>query len=131
MAFKLTKKEITERDECVSELQEKWAIVEEVKNRAQEDTNAAVASVNSAIDYQAAVTTAETFRNEIADRLRSEYDEKSEKWQEGDAASTANDFISEWENNELGEFATVDDIELSVDEAEHATTLEQLPTEVE
>lgn len=93
MAFKLTKKLREEIDACVT-----------ASETAREALVAAVEKFNDALaEAKTAVEEAQSKYNEelqqtrdalegIADDMQSEYDDKSEKWQEGDRASS----VSEW-----------------------------------
>ena len=101
MAFKLTKKEHDTLSEFARTV------------RAKADT------VREALDdYNRTLDDVENFRQEIHDRLQGEYDDKSEKWQEGEKAQAASDMISQWDKA----IEQLDDLEL-----DHADTLEGLP----
>ena len=45
-----------------------------------------------------AIDDAGSWARDFADEQQSQYDDKSEKWQESDRASAVSDFISNWEN---------------------------------
>jgi hypothetical protein len=49
-----------------------------------------------------------TVVNIAAERMREEFNDKSEGWQQGDKGSDADSFISEWENIEVDDPDTVD-----------------------
>lgn len=48
------------------------------------------------------------WRNDVVGRLRDEFGEKSEKWQEGDRAQIVSDWIDEIENIEIDEPDDID-----------------------
>ena len=59
------------------------------------------------------VTRFEEFRESVASRLRNEWDSKSESWQEGDAGSSANEFVDAWESADFSDsidIATFEDL---------------------
>lgn len=57
-----------------------------------------VGPVNDVITtYNLAAKNAREFVEEIASRARDTFDEKSERWQEGDAGQALNSFAEDWE----------------------------------
>lgn len=127
MAFKLTKKEISDREELVSILNEKCDAFEQVQadavlgNATADDLSTALAAV------VVAVSNAETFRDEVATRFRDEYNEKSEKWVESDKGNEVDGFISEWESVSFDEPNLDEPLELELEN--YAEVLEELPEE--
>jgi len=132
MAFKLTKGERASLTDHIETLQEKLHAIRE----AEEARSMALASLDETVqtaitDYNGALADAKTFVEETAERLRGEYDEKTERWQEGDKGSAANEFIEQWESvdmEDIDESQTVAPDEIV---AEHQEGLEGLPTETE
>lgn len=108
MAFSLTKQEQTEREFHANELKRKASTL-----------------ADALADYNGAVTDAQNFATGIAERLQSEYDGKSEAWQEGDRGSAVSELIGEWEG-----YAENDEIEFS-GEIDHDDVLLALPTAAE
>ena len=53
--------------------------------------------------YNTALTELKSFVDGIAEDKRSEHDDKSDSWKEGDAGGTADEWISTWENADLEE----------------------------
>lgn len=80
-------------------------------------------------DYNATLEEAEQFREEVHADMETYWDERSEKWQEGDAGSDYSDWKDSWSQ-------TLDAVEIDfpedLDEPEltHAEDLESLGTEV-
>lgn len=69
--------------------------------------------------YNTILAEANTFMDEVKERLQGDFDDKSEKWQEGDAGVAASEMIADWE-------AEFDEVEV---ELGHSETLEGLPEE--
>ena len=132
MAFRLTNRESSLRDEYVHRLR-----------KAHEDVTAAMVDFNEKLDkltgdvnqavarYNEVQADAQEFISNITARLEEEVNDKSEKWQESDRGQAASTFLDEW-NIELDPMA---DLELPpVDDPfvdTGADELENLPTEAE
>ena len=69
-------------------------------------------------------------RKREVERLQGEYDEKTERWMEGERGQAAQEFINEWENLEFEEidFDVVEEIEV---DPSHRDDLESAPDSVE
>jgi uncharacterized protein YukE len=78
---KLTKVQLTRRDELVAEMRKRHEAVQ-----------AAVADLNATIQQ------ANELIVEVHDDQEAFYNERSEKWQEGDAGTAYQDWMSEWES---------------------------------
>lgn len=99
MAFKLTAAERKMRAALVDKLTEgAEALREEIEtfNAAQREAFAPVAEAAAA--YNAILAEVEIFRESIAEPHRETWDDRSEKWQDGDAGGAAHDFVEAWEN---------------------------------
>ena len=92
MAFKLSKSENDDHSALIDKL--------------TSATEALIASQTDEIvaAYNTTIAECEEFRSNVADRLRDEFDDKSEKWQESDAGSDADEFASTWEDLALDEY---------------------------
>lgn len=108
----------------------------EALNKAAEAVRAAVAAVNAeigaklnpAIDaYNAALSDAEQFKDEIAGEMDSYMDDRSDNWRNGDAGQTYDSWKSEWEGFDATELGSIEEIEEP--EMDHADNLEQLQHE--
>jgi len=98
MAFKLTG-------------EEKKALAEKRKASIEawvEYTNAITELQDARERYMAKRTDVLDEVGGIASRLRDEFNDKSENWQQGDKGSDADQFIGEWEGVEVDEPDTVD-----------------------
>jgi hypothetical protein len=82
-------------------------------------------------EYNSVLEDVRAFAERIAERIESEIDEKSEKWQEGEKGEQAATWRDEWKD---ADFAEVDlDYPQDMEELalEDAERLEQLPQEAE
>lgn len=91
MAFKLTKAQIKERDSMVAALREKAEAMTAAKTAWEEAVN----------DYNGAISDTKTFVENLAAEFRDEYDNKSERWQEGERGEAASTFVEAWEEVSL------------------------------
>lgn len=91
-SFCLTSEQVKQRAEIARQLR-----------NAYEELGAAVRA------YNLVVVGAKAFADEVASDAQSAHDEKSERWQESDAASEVTDWIQEWENLELEEIDEPDE----------------------
>jgi hypothetical protein len=131
MAFRLTKDEQTQKTKIQASLQASWDALEDAKAGAEDKIRTALEELNVFLEaYQKVVSEAEAFREEVAGRLREEWDEKSDGWQEGDKGQEANSFIEEWENASMEPEMSYAAPEIDFGEGETLLgTLEDLPTE--
>lgn len=106
MAFRLTNKEEKERQALAAELGEKAEALTEARDNYNEVVERAIA-----------------FRDGVAERLQSDFDNKSEGWQEGDKGSAAQELISAWEELEIEK--------VEFDDPEDEERLEEVSTEAE
>ena len=130
MAFRLSIQQQKARADHATALSNAWQEVQEKIDEANGIIANLMAEINVAIDaYNAARDAAQSWVDDQRTAWREEYDNKSEKWQEGDRASEVDSFISEWENLDLEEVEHIGapDLELSGDGQDHIDTLEGLP----
>lgn len=105
MAFRLNKKQQQE----VSSLSAELALKAE-------------AIATAVAEYNDVLTRIRTLRDSLVEDWQAQIDEKSERWQESDAAASATSLKDEWEG------ADFDDIEEP--SMDHQETLDGLPLEV-
>jgi len=120
MAFKLNKGEETRFEDLKLKLSEAHGELE----AAISAYNTAVAEQQNSVEealsnYNGKLAELKSFVDDFAGEKRSEWDDKSEGWQEGDAGSTANDWISAWEETDLEEVTLDFPSELSKDFENH------------
>lgn len=102
MAFKLNKSELSRRDEILNDLRTRLdslsalldkPIPTEIPNKVME----------AAATFTVVLTEAEDFRDEVATRLRDEYDEKSEFWQDSDRGMNVYEMLEQWEGADFSD----------------------------
>lgn len=132
MAFRLTTAEQRTRDEWVTKLQTAKSKVEEAIAKANNTISAAVAEVNVAVaEYNGVLEDTENFLSDIGSRLREEYDNKSETWQDSERGQSASEFVDMWESLALEHLEDVEVEEIAVPDMEHPDDLESAAVEVE
>jgi hypothetical protein len=87
--------------------------------------------VNEAIKaYNLTLLKAEAFATALAEDFRSDFDDKSERWQESEAGQEAVSFIEEWESFDGSALPEVAILEPELEEKPcHAEALDSLPNE--
>lgn len=127
MAFKLNKAEIARRDGYVKDLRE---AADKVQG-AIDTFNAALADLTDPVeqaiaDYNEILAEANGFAEDIASQADSDFDSKSERWQEGDKGIEAAEFRDAWQQIELEAIEIALPGAVEFDAPEHADELEQL-----
>ncbi len=127
--IKLTRMQVTERDRLVADLRANG----EVLAAAIKQFNEVVAPLSAAVEaaseaYNETLDASREFVGNFSESARSEFDERSERWQEGDTGKAADVFIKAWEDVDLEDV----DIEVPMlleefDCSEHVVVLEELP----
>jgi uncharacterized phage infection (PIP) family protein YhgE len=128
VAFSLDKKEHAELQNYISALRNKEAQIRE----EEEAMTAALAQMTDGVNglvqqYNAILADAQAFVEGKASEFRDAYDEKSEKWQEGDRGQATESFTCDWENADLQELEEISIVEPDTIEANAADVLEGLP----
>jgi len=132
MTFKLSKAESSEKNVLIDELREAYDHISEKEAEVQGIISNAVGELNGAIRaYNEKLSETENWVNSIAERLRGEFDDKSEGWQESDRGQSAESFVSEWEALDFTALNELTEPDLEVDSADHADNLEAASEEVE
>jgi hypothetical protein len=129
MAFKLSKRQVAERDALATELRAKADALTTAIAAYNEAIATVSQTVTDAIDeYNATVEIAREFVGGIAEMARDEWSSKSHKWQEGEKGTEADAWVEAWKG------AILEDVEVDVgerleeiDPSEIAVTLEDLP----
>jgi hypothetical protein len=123
---RLSKDQKTQRDKLVEALNTRGNVV----NDAWEAFEQAYGALVDAIDeYNGVVQDVVTYRDEIAQEMEDYYEERSERWQEGDAGQAYTNWMEAWTEVELDE---LEQVELP-DEPEmpHADLIDDLPDQPE
>lgn len=111
---RLSKTQLAEKARLLEQLQQAGSRLEEAVADFNRKVEEAKAPVDQAVEeYNAVLAEAKAFAEGIAADAQSHYDDKSEKWQEGERGQAYQAWIGEWENVNL------DDLEV------------ELPAEVE
>ena len=100
----LNRKEVDEFDHLAASLRKASEDVEAAQAKYNEAMVEAFAPVAQAVaDYNEAIAAARDYAEQKASDFRSEYEGRSEKWQESDKGSSLDSLASEWENISLDE----------------------------
>lgn len=132
MAFKLTKNEATTRDDFVARFEMASAELDQVRETTNEAIEALLGPLNEKITaYNVILAEAKEYAEEIAARFQTEFDDKSEKWQESEKGVAVSEMIESWTNLD---FEEVDDVAIDQIEDfdfEHRDILDAVPVEAE
>lgn len=102
---KLNKDQIAARDAHSTAINDAHSDLDDAINRFNALVEEAKGAVESATEtYNQALDNARTFCAEIVSLMEDYEGERSDKWQESDAASNFQDWKSEWENVDLEDF---------------------------
>lgn len=132
MTFKLTKEENLVRLAHVVALAAKREALDDAMRTYNDIMTGARNAVDEAIaDYNIAIAEANGFVGDIAQAWENEFEEKTEKWQEGQRGSEARELIEAWQSfrTELDEIDIDFPEELTVDLAPLDESLDDLATE--
>ena len=133
MSFNLKKTEEEKRNALAGKLREQRETIEakvvELNAQIQSLLNNELEPLIA--DYNADMEDARQLCLDIAEARRSEWDDKSETWQEGERGQEVDTFIGEWENVDLPDLDVPDVPEFVVEFAgDDAEILEGLPEDV-
>jgi hypothetical protein len=106
MAFRLAKADMLRRDRIAEALTKAEDELEEAVTAFNDALEAARTTLQEKVDaMNEALGEARTFTEEIASDARTEYDDKSDKWREGERGEAACSYVETWEGleNELSE----------------------------
>jgi hypothetical protein len=102
---RLTKAQEAKRDDLVKRLNEAKGDVQvaydQMASFISDDLNGKIAQYNEIVGEM------ETFRDELVGDMENYFDDKSEKWQEGDSGSEYQAWKSSWEELDVTEVDTV------------------------
>lgn len=105
MVFKLDKSDLKRKQELVDQSQELFTALETAIEAFNETLEAAKETLIEAVTaYNEKLSEFKEFTDDIASQGDDALQEKSEKWQEGDRGSSAQEWINEWENVEFANF---------------------------
>jgi hypothetical protein len=130
MAFKLDKQEIARRERLVGELTEARGKLQDavsVFNAAVEELKAPLLAALES--YNEVIEETRGFVEDIASAADGQFDDKSEKWQEGDKGQQVREWIDAWQNEPFDaiELSFPEELALEDEESDHDGRLENLP----
>jgi hypothetical protein len=130
VTFKLSKQDIQRRSSYVEDLEKAWGEL----GHAIGTYNEAVAKLREPVDQAAAkynevLGEAKAFVEDIASQADSDFDEKSEKWQESDKGEAAGEYRDAWQNIELDELTLDWPDAFGIQDPDHVCELGELPVE--
>lgn len=129
-AFRLSKHDIEQRMEHVANLNNAFGVLStaiDTYNAQVEDLQGAVTEALEA--YNNALNDARSWCEDIASAAESAYDEKSEKWQEGEKGQEASEFKDAWQGVYLDDVEVTFPDALETPDVSHANDIEELPEE--
>jgi hypothetical protein len=130
VAFQLTKAELKERDEMVASVKEKQTALNTAIEEYNETVNEAWGKLEDYVnEFNGALSDLRDFVEQAKDRLTGEYDDKSEKWMEGEKGTAVRIWIDtfgsimidDFDPDPPSEVDRLDDIE-GLDEVENLET---------
>jgi phage-related protein len=102
MAFKLTNGDIKERDNMIGSVQDKQQTLTEAITKFNDVIEEQKSAVEDCLnDLNGAISDLRNFIEQKRDEFQGEFDDKSEKWQEGDRARAIADWIGTFDNVSL------------------------------
>lgn len=131
MPFKLNKTKSKERDALVAALE----IAASALNSAVESANEKIGEINAALDkavsdYSDVLSNVREWRDDLTESAQDEYNEKSDKWQEGEAAGSASAWIEAWNEIDFDDLDAITIDEIEVADLEHRDRLEAAPDDM-
>jgi len=135
MAFRLTRAEENRRDYLRDQLIEAKGLLEEEVDAECRAIENAVEAINAAhTRYNEMVQEAHGFIEDIISERENEFDDKSERWQEGDRGQAARSWIDSLQES-LDELCDLEPIVIELpdgaDYPDHAAVMDDLPEEME
>jgi hypothetical protein len=131
MAFKVTKEQSAQIKALVQKLVDQATAVEATQATANETIAAALATVVVEVErYNEVLGEARELVEDIATDFRGQFDDKSEKWQEGEKGQEVNEFIEQYEHTSFDDLDVPEIEEIAIDIEPVAEALEELPEEI-
>lgn len=134
MAFKLTKAEDAQKLELEGRLNEAFGIADDAATALQDKIDELIQAFNNGplVALNAVVEEAYNFVEDIHRDRQEEYDERSERWQEGDRGQATSEWLNSWEGA-LSDLEQREDIatpELEIELGDPENVLAGLETEM-
>jgi hypothetical protein len=101
VAFKLTKAEDARKNELETELEQVVGVLEDARTELQDQIEKLVTDFNEKhIDpLNTKLEEVHGFVEDIVNERQGEYDDKSERWQEGERGQSAQSWLQDWESS--------------------------------
>jgi division protein CdvB (Snf7/Vps24/ESCRT-III family) len=130
MAFKLTRDEIVAKAELAEAISKAWDTVESAVMEYNEKVEQAKVEMREVVTaFNDVAGQVAVFAAGVADRANLEFDERSEKWQEGEDGQAATAWKDEWDDFDSDGIENVDWPEELVIEQPMAVDMDALPEE--
>jgi len=133
MLFKLGKEQNEQRDTLATRIQEEREALDTAVTAFNDAMTTARADLQEKIDaYNEVLAEAKSFVDDVAQNWENDFEEKSERWQEGEKGEAVRAMIEAWQNADLEEVSVdMPDEEVSFDAEMHDELLNDLPSEAE
>lgn len=135
MAFKLTKEEEKRLDDIYQRAEVAQGRLEDAKSELENEIQRLIDGFNEThLDpFNAIIEEARGFVEDIANERTGEYDEKSERWQEGERGQAAYDWCQTWEQAsfELDEIGQVETPAIEFEAPDITGMIDGLPREID
>lgn len=130
MAIRLTREEVKEQARLAAALREHEQAVDVQFAALLMALKAVTGPLNIAIRARNLLAKeAAAFAERVHERMRDEFEEKSERWQESDAGQEASGLIEEWDGVDIPEVEEVQIVEPEIEGNEGSSALADLPAE--
>lgn len=130
MAFKLTRDEIVAKAELAKAISKAWDTVESAVMEYNEKVEQAKVEMREVVTaFNDVAGQVAVFAAGVADRANLEFDERSEKWQEGEDGQAATAWKDEWDDFDSDGIENVDWPEELVIEQPMVVDMDALPEE--
>lgn len=130
MPFRLTKEDTLQLAIVTGKLADAKSKIELTVQEYNQHVEGLRLPVEEAVtEYNSVLAEAREFRDGIVSEAQSDYDDKSEKWQETEAAHVAQEWISSWEDLSLDDLDYQWPDDLAIDEPDEDKELDALPKE--
>jgi hypothetical protein len=133
MAFRADKNTLRVRDALVSQLSEKRAELDKALEAYNEQIAPLSADLRQAVqDYNTLLFDVRALIEEFATEMQGEFEDKSERWREGDRGQSISEWISELESaSDFEDIEFEEPQEIVIDADDHAALLDDLQLEPE
>lgn len=130
MAFEFSKTEAAMVNGAVIALREKSAAVQAAVEAFNATVHEELSALNTLVgEYNTELTSIRETIESIHSEAQSEFDDKSERWQEGERAESVQEWMNELESIELDDAEEYEVEPLADFDPAHASALEELPAE--